>query len=46
MVCGMREAEENSVNIRRLGSKNQTSMTLDEAITSLVEEATPPDLRD
>jgi len=45
MVCGMREAEEGSVNIRRLGSKDQTSMKLDEAITSLVEEATPPDLR-
>lgn len=46
MVCGMRESEENSVNIRRLGSKDQTSMSLEEAITSLVEEATPPDLRD
>ena len=45
MVCGMREAEEGSVNIRRLGSKNQTSMPLEEAIASLVEEATPPDLR-
>ncbi|KAG1700472.1 Threonine--tRNA ligase [Nymphon striatum] len=45
MVCGMREAEEGSVNIRRLGSKDQTSMSLDDAITSLVEEATPPDLR-
>jgi threonyl-tRNA synthetase len=46
IVCGMREAEEQSVNIRRLGSKDQTSMSLDDAITSLVEEATPPDLRD
>jgi len=45
MVCGMREAEEGSVNIRRLGSKDQTSMKLDEAIAALVEEATPPDLR-
>ena len=45
MVCGMREAEEGSVNIRRLGSKDQTSMTLDDAIASLTEEATPPDLR-
>ena len=45
MVCGMREAEEGSVNIRRLGSKNQTPINLDEAISSLVEEAVPPDLR-
>ena len=45
MVCGMREAEEGSVNIRRLGSKDQTAMSLDEAITSLVDEAVPPDVR-
>ncbi len=45
LVCGMREAEENSVNIRRLGSQNQTSMSLEEAIAMLKEEATPPDLR-
>ena len=45
MVCGMREAEEGSVNIRRLGSKDQTPMNLDDAITSLVDEAVPPDLR-
>ena len=44
VVCGMREAEERSVNIRRLGSKHQTSMTLDEAIASLTKEATAPDI--
>ncbi|MEP3628831.1 MAG: threonine--tRNA ligase [Hyphomicrobiales bacterium] len=44
VVCGMPEAEERSVNIRRLGSKHQTSMTLDEAIASLTKEATAPDL--
>jgi threonyl-tRNA synthetase len=44
MVCGMREAEEGSVNIRRLGSRDQTSFTLDDAITSLVKEATAPDV--
>ena len=27
IVCGMREAEERTVNIRRLGSQNQTSMS-------------------
>ena len=45
IVCGMREAVENTVNIRRLGSQNQTPMALEEAIAALVAEATPPDLR-
>ncbi|MEM6461346.1 MAG: threonine--tRNA ligase [Pseudomonadota bacterium] len=45
LVCGKREAEERSVNMRRLGSRDQTSMTLDEAVNALVDEATPPDLR-
>ena len=44
LVCGMREAEEKTVNMRRLGSRDQESMTLDEAIVRLTEEATPPDL--
>ncbi len=44
MVCGHREAEENTVSIRRLGSRDQTSMSLADAISSLAEEATPPDL--
>ena len=44
LVCGMREAEEKTVNMRRLGSRDQESMTLDEAIARLTEEATPPDL--
>ena len=44
LVCGMREAEEKTVNMRRLGSRDQESMTLDEAIVRLAEEATPPDL--
>lgn len=45
IVCGKREAEENTVNIRRLGSQNQMPMALDEAIAALVDEATPPDIR-
>ncbi|MEM1376397.1 MAG: threonine--tRNA ligase [Pseudomonadota bacterium] len=45
VVVGMREAEEQSVNIRRLGSREQTPMSLDDAIASLVEETTPPDVR-
>ncbi len=45
VVCGKREAEEGTVNIRRLGSKDQASMTLDEAIASLSDEAMAPDLK-
>jgi threonyl-tRNA synthetase len=45
LVCGRREAEEKTVNMRRLGSRDQVSLTLEEAVNALVEEATPPDLR-
>jgi threonyl-tRNA synthetase len=45
LVCGRREAEEGTVNIRRLGSRDQNSMSLDAAVAALVEEATPPDIR-
>ncbi|MDF1610009.1 threonine--tRNA ligase [Hoeflea sp. YIM 152468] len=44
LVCGMREAEEQTVNIRRLGSRDQVPMTLADAIAHLVQEATPPDI--
>ncbi|RTL93144.1 threonine--tRNA ligase [Ancylobacter aquaticus] len=47
IVVGRKEAAERTVSIRRLGSPNQTAMTLDEALASLVAEASPPDtLRD
>jgi threonyl-tRNA synthetase len=45
IVCGRKEAEERSVNIRRLGSQAQTSMSLEEAIASLADEATAPDIK-
>ncbi len=45
LVCGKREAEEGTVNIRRLGSRDQQSMTLSQAIEALVDEATPPDVK-
>ena len=45
IVCGMREAEERTVNVRRLGSKDQRSMGLKEAAEAFVQEATPPDLK-
>ena len=45
MVVGGREVENRAVNIRRLGSKDQKVLALDEAISALKDEATPPDLR-
>ncbi|NEJ02390.1 threonine--tRNA ligase [Rhizobium ruizarguesonis] len=45
IVCGRKEAEERTVNIRRLGSQDQVSMGLDAAVESLALEATPPDIR-
>ncbi|MDF0698200.1 threonine--tRNA ligase [Rhizobium sp. MC63] len=45
IVCGRKEAEERTVNIRRLGSQDQVSMGLDAAVEGLTLEATPPDLR-
>ncbi|MCK5930841.1 MAG: threonine--tRNA ligase [Fulvimarina manganoxydans] len=44
LVCGKREAEEKTVNIRRLGSNTPSSKTLAEAVAALSEEAVPPDL--
>ncbi|MGI9412619.1 MAG: threonine--tRNA ligase [Hyphomicrobiales bacterium] len=44
MIAGKREVEEGTVNIRRLGSKEQVSMPLDEAIAVLAAEAMPPDV--
>jgi threonyl-tRNA synthetase len=45
LVVGKKEAETHSVSVRRLGSDGQKVMTTDEAIASLVDEATPPDLK-
>src|SRR5690606_6138093 len=44
LVCGKREAEEGTVNVRRLGSRDQQSMTLEAAVEALADEATPPDI--
>ncbi|MBI1405500.1 MAG: threonine--tRNA ligase [Caulobacter sp.] len=44
-VVGRKEAEEGKVAIRRLGSQDQTIVTVEEAIALLTAEATPPDLR-
>jgi threonyl-tRNA synthetase len=45
LVLGKREVEERRVSIRRLGSRDQSSAGLEEALASLAAEATPPDLR-
>ncbi|MBC6980982.1 threonine--tRNA ligase [Caulobacter sp. 17J80-11] len=44
-VVGRKEAENRTVALRRLGSQDQTLISLDEAVAQLVAEATPPDLR-
>jgi threonyl-tRNA synthetase len=44
IVVGKREAEENKVALRTLGSQAQTILTLDEIVARLRTEATPPDL--
>ena len=45
LVVGKREMDERTVNLRRLGSQEQKSLSLDQATTMLVDEATPPDVR-
>jgi threonyl-tRNA synthetase len=45
LVLGRKEAAERTASIRRLGSNEQTSMALAEALAALAKEATPPDLR-
>jgi threonyl-tRNA synthetase len=45
-VVGRKEAADRLLSIRRLGSPDQTSVSLDAAIRDLTAEATPPDLRD
>jgi threonyl-tRNA synthetase len=43
-AVGNREAENNTLALRRLGSQKQEFIDLDEAIEKLLAEATPPDL--
>ncbi len=45
LVVGKREAEEGTVSIRRLGSRDQQSATLEAAMAALVDEATAPDVK-
>ena len=45
LICGKREAEERTVNVRRFGSRDQSEAGLEEAVRALAEEARAPDLR-
>jgi threonyl-tRNA synthetase len=45
IALGRKEASENTVSVRRLGSNAQTSMAFQEALDALAAEAVPPDLR-
>ncbi len=44
LAIGMKEVEERSVSIRRLGNTRTDAMALDAALQALADEATPPDL--
>src|ERR1700678_2231457 len=45
IALGRKEASENTVSLRRLGSSAQTTMGVEEALEALVMETVPPDLR-
>ena len=45
VALGRKEASENTVSLRRLGSNAQTTMGVEEALEALASEAVPPDLR-
>lgn len=45
LALGGREVESRSVSVRRLGQDGSRSMALDDLVTELAAEATPPDLR-
>ena len=44
LVVGKREADERTVSVRRLGSQAQEVISLEEALSRLTTEGTPPDL--
>ena len=44
LACGMREVEERTLSVRRLGEKQTSMRGLDEMAETLAREATPPDL--
>jgi len=44
LAVGLREVDERTVSVRRLGEKQSRVVALDEIVESLAAEATPPDL--
>ncbi|MHA3976911.1 threonine--tRNA ligase [Halovulum sp. GXIMD14794] len=46
LAIGMKEVEERTVSVRRLGEKSTEVLGLDTVVAQLKDEATPPDLRD
>ncbi|HLS58823.1 MAG TPA: threonine--tRNA ligase [Paracoccaceae bacterium] len=45
LAVGMKEVEDRTVSLRRLGEKASRVISLDAVVPELAEEATPPDLR-
>ena len=45
VLPGLREVEERTVSMRRLGEQGSRVATLDDAVAGLAVEGTPPDLR-
>lgn len=45
LAVGMKEVEERSISLRRLGQSQTSTMPLAEIVTILTQEALPPDLR-
>jgi threonyl-tRNA synthetase len=43
LACGMREVEECSVSVRRLGEKQTSTSSLEEIVSTLTSEAKAPD---
>ena len=44
LAIGMKEVEDRTVSMRRLGDKGSEVLSLDDVVTQLVAEATPPDM--
>ncbi|MDA5094271.1 threonine--tRNA ligase [Aliiroseovarius sp. KMU-50] len=44
LACGMKEVEEGTVSMRRLGEKHSKVLPFEEVAEALAKEATPPDL--
>ncbi|WP_208349951.1 threonine--tRNA ligase [Pseudaestuariivita rosea] len=44
LACGMREVDDHTVSLRRLGEKQTKTVALDEVVTSLAAETIPPDM--